>query len=136
MVVTPQGEMQMGMDQPSVRGQAEHVAVLDEATKWPTKKEFDPNVIANGLVDEKKEGGTLPARSTGTSGMSNTAIPGTGLGFQGAGEGPYELSGFTVRYNVPESTDIGSVEVQVNFPTIEAAQSTIGCGLAQTDRSI
>lgn len=98
---------------------------LDDVKKI-LKAEFDPNIIAPGLEDVEKEGGTSIARSTGASGMADQAVPGVGLGFKSGGHGgPYELLGFTVKYNVPDSTDIGSVEVQVNFPSIDDAKATI-----------
>jgi len=107
------------------RGNVEDTVVPAETSTPVVKQEFDENVIANGLVDSPKEGGTSIARSTGTTGMDDKAVPGSGLGFKNSGSGPYELLGFTVRYNVPDSMDVGSTEVQVNFPSIEDAQKTI-----------
>jgi hypothetical protein len=106
--------------------EAPKVVTTEEEQLPPSPKpEFDPNIVTNGLVDGKNEGGTSIARSTGMTGMSDKAAPGDQLGFIGGGSGPYELSGFTARYDVPGSTDIGSVEVVFNFPTITAAQSVI-----------
>ena len=115
--------MNLGMPIFKLEGQGE-VKRAQESEK-PVKREFDVNTIGNGLEDSAKEGGTSIARSTGESGMSNARRPGEGVGFNGGGGGPFELSGFSVRYDVPGTKDVASVEVSVSFGSMESAQGAI-----------
>ena len=91
----------------------------------PSKKpEFDANIIANGLDDEK-EGGVFVARSTGATGMSNEPGVPAGLGFILPEQKGFELSGFTAKYNIPNSKDIAATEVRVYFKNLESAKAVI-----------
>ena len=101
-----------------IAGEGVVVKASDIDLRVSDKREFDSNAISNGIVDDdKKDGGVSVARNSGQVDSNKVRVDVFGL--NGGGKGQYELSGFTVKYNVPDSKDIGSTSVLVSYNSIQ-----------------
>lgn len=97
-----------------------------EALSISKAKEFNPEAITNGLIDDPDEGGKSIARSTGLTGSDGSIVVTNPYGFNiPEQKNKYELSGFTARYTVLGKNDVASSEVRVYFNTADEAKKCI-----------
>ena len=95
----------------------------------PPVFEFDDQQIADPRLDEEIEGGKTLTRTTGVTGLSDSqADKGIVLLAKEQDDPKFEIGGFKVEYNHPESGDIISGDVRRYFANMAEVEKAFKDG--------